>query len=452
MQAILDRLTGASPATRLPASAFSEPWRTIYARVRHVPNRAAAERLIAHATRDLLLHHGATVTLLNRLPPDDAFASFPPFEQLSRGLPPVDWLWPSWIPRGMLTLFGAAPGVGKSLVALDLARRIIHGQPFPDGAPVPCPGANVLLVDAEGAPTLLKQRVQAWQIDGDRLFLMRPPEPARLIDLSDPLQQLLLIEMVAALRPPFVIVDSLAAATSHGETSLKGARKVLGFLSDLAARAQLALLIIHHLRKRARSSQVAPSPRVAADDLRGSSHISAAARSVLALSLVPASPAPPPSLEAALAGPLSISATSSPTRLDGPRRLEVVKTNLCRPPSPLRLTFEGDDLPVPTLRYSAWVEPAPPPTHLDLCARWLLQYLADAAAPVKPAAAIQAAAGEGFSRRTLYRARRALAGLIIDLGDHPNDPRKRWTLAPAPPADNCPDPPPRAAPGNDTPP
>ena len=76
----------------------------------------------------------------------------------------------------MLTLFGAAPGAGKSLVALDLARRIIAGEPFPDGAPVPNPGSNVLIVDAEGAPALLNQRAEAWRMDRRRLFLRLAPK------------------------------------------------------------------------------------------------------------------------------------------------------------------------------------------------------------------------------------------------------------------------------------
>ena len=66
--------------------------------------------------------------------------------QIADRFPPVDWLWPSWIPRGMLTLLGGAPGVGKSLVALDLARRIIHNDPFPDGAP--CPVFDILTPNA----------------------------------------------------------------------------------------------------------------------------------------------------------------------------------------------------------------------------------------------------------------------------------------------------------------
>ena len=140
---------------------------------------------------------------------------YPSLQEMSSRFPPVDWLWPSWIPRGMLTLLGADPGVGKSLVALDLARRIIHGEPFPDGAPVTCPGSNVLIVDAEGAPTLLNQRAQAWDIDSTRLYLMLSPDRTGFIDLSQGEQLILLSRMIGNIRPSLVIVDSLAAGLAE---------------------------------------------------------------------------------------------------------------------------------------------------------------------------------------------------------------------------------------------
>ena len=344
---------------------------------------------------------------------------YPSLHDMSHQFPPVDWLWPSWIPHGMLTLFGAAPGVGKSLVALDLARRIIHGHPFPDGAPGSYRGGEVLIVDAEGAPALLNQRAQAWHIDSRRLCLMLSPDFDGFIDLAQPRQLEQLRRMINDIRPALVVVDSLAAATSSGETSLQGARAILGSLSNLADMFDTAFLVIHHLRKRARSGAAATAPQVAIDDLRGSSHISAAARSVLALSLVPTSPA----------FPLSPSPPPSPLR-----RLEIVKTNLCSHPPPLALHLEGENVPVPTLRYSAWVEPPPQPTQLDLRAQWLLQFLAAAGAPVKPVDVVRAAAGEGFPRATLYRARQALTGRVMDLGNSPHDPNKRWTLAAEPTA------------------
>ncbi len=367
---------------------------------------------------------------------------YPSLHDLSGRFPPVDWLWPSWIPRGMLTLLGAAPGVGKSFVALDLARRLIHGEPFPDGAPVLQPGSNVLIVDAEGAPALLNWRAQAWGLDSSHLYLMLSPDRTGFIDLSQGKQLIQLGRMIGNIRPALVVVDSLAAATSRGETSLQGARDILGALSGMARQAHIALLVIHHLRKRVRSGLPASNSQVAIDDLRGSSHISAAARSVLALSLSRAHEGaiegPVLSSSPALEGPAEGSPEASPSLPLSPspplsvtRRLQVVKTNLCRHPPPLALRFQGDAVAVPTLHYSEWVDPPSPPAQLDLCAEWLLQFLAAAGQPVKPRDVIQAAIEEGFPQRTLYRARKLLASRIMDIGNSVRDPNKRWTLASA---------------------
>jgi hypothetical protein len=441
MQAIVDRLTGGgltgAPSHAPPdPSALQEPWRTIYRHVTPAADRADAETILRNATTGLHNRRQLTQRLAALLPADAAFHPLPSLHDLAESFPPVEWLWPSWIPNSMVTLFGAAPGAGKSLVALDLARRIIAGQPFPDGTPVPCPGSNVLIVDAEGAPDLLNQRAKAWGIDRRRLFLMLSPDVTGLVNLADTTQQLRLVKMCGQLRPALVIIDSLAAATARSETSLEGARIILGSLTLIARKLRLALLVIHHLRKRATSRWSAAAPQIAPGDLRGSSHLSAAARSVIALSL----PAPLPTASPLPApGPASPHPTSpAPTStaslpLFGEmRRLEVIKTNLCRRPPPLGLLLEGDGFSVPTLRYTPYVETLAPPSQLDLCARWLLEFLAAAGAPVRPADVVRAAREVGFSRRTLYRARQILAGAIVDLGNSPHDPHKRWTLPTVP--------------------
>ncbi|MBI3469537.1 MAG: AAA family ATPase [Planctomycetes bacterium] len=44
---------------------------------------------------------------------------------------PVSWLWKGIVPQGRVTLLAGDPGVGKSLVTLDLAARVSAGAPFP---------------------------------------------------------------------------------------------------------------------------------------------------------------------------------------------------------------------------------------------------------------------------------------------------------------------------------
>jgi hypothetical protein len=75
--------------------------------------------------------------------------------EIADDLPPITWFWSDWIPNGMITLLGSAPGIGKSFFALDLARRVIHGMAFPDGSATPRPGAAVIYVDAELVPQMM---------------------------------------------------------------------------------------------------------------------------------------------------------------------------------------------------------------------------------------------------------------------------------------------------------
>jgi hypothetical protein len=56
--------------------------------------------------------------------------------------PRLHWLWPRRIPLGCLTLIVGQPGLGKSLLAVDLAARISAAGPWPDdGAFAPDPPA-----------------------------------------------------------------------------------------------------------------------------------------------------------------------------------------------------------------------------------------------------------------------------------------------------------------------
>ena len=46
----------------------------------------------------------------------------------------VRWLWPGRIPLGKITLLSGDPGLGKSLMTLDLAARVTRGAAMPEAA------------------------------------------------------------------------------------------------------------------------------------------------------------------------------------------------------------------------------------------------------------------------------------------------------------------------------
>src|SRR4051812_45980782 len=73
----------------------------------------------------------------------------------------VDWLWPGRLALGKLAMLDGDPGLGKSLVTLDLCARLTPGRPFPDGSPGTRP-RNVLVLNGEdGAEDTIRPRLQA---------------------------------------------------------------------------------------------------------------------------------------------------------------------------------------------------------------------------------------------------------------------------------------------------
>ena len=251
-------------------------------------------------------------------------------------------------------------------------------------------------------PQILSERARLWQMDTSRLYLMRPA--GRLfIDFGDGADRDRLVEMALQLQPALIVVDSLSSISSKGENNVEDVRELLGFLNQLALDAQCGLLLIHHLRKRV------PLPMMdtlTVDDFRGSSHIIAMSRSVMGLSIVQ---------------------TGAEPDRNGPRRLEIVKTNLARYPEPFGMQFVPMHPKGVLIQYSA----QPPqayrqPTKTDECSEWLLRTL-DEAGPLKPQEIVERAEAEGFSQRTVYRSREKLGGQIVDTEGHKH-PENRWAL------------------------
>jgi len=348
IQAIANRLAGL-PATvgargkPLKAAAFSEPWKTCWkaldkavpgqehsALIRAAGNFPDGERVI-----------GAILSAR----PGDRLGRFLRLDELADSLPEIEWVWPGWVPRGMITLLGSAPGAGKSFVALDLARRVLQWEGFPDDlTPGPSPGtgegralpescpplprrscvgegwgegqACVIYVDAEAVPQLLNERARSWQMEVSHLHLLLP-EPGDMVDFGSAAYRDRLVDMAAELSPELIIVDSLSSVSSKSENNVEDVRTILGFLNELAQDFNSGLLLLHHLRKG--SNLQLKSWELSLDDFRGSSHIVAMARSVIGLSVIP---------------------TQAGQGRNGPRKLEIIKTNLGAYPEPLGFEFE----------------------------------------------------------------------------------------------------------------
>lgn len=402
VQAIRDLYAGLK--IKATARDFQGPWRQCYDAIVGAKDGQQHQALITalehERDRDFIL---ATI-LAGKVEGRDAYLQFPSLEEIAVDLQPVSWLWPNWIPLGMLSLLGAVPGAGKSYLALDLTRLIISGMPFPDGTPCPRAGANCIYVDAEVIPQLINERAEAWQMNRKRLFLMLP-DPNELIDFSNEKYREMLIEMAHAKAPALIVIDSLSSVSSKGENNVEDVRQVLGFLNAVANDFQCAVLIVHHLRKRGALPLLDTDLTI--DDFRGSSHIIAMSRSVMGLSIVQTGP---------------------DTDRNGPRKLEVIKTNLARYPDPVGVEFVPLHPSSVFLKYTRDTpEQYKAPTEVDECAAWLLQTLTENGEPMKPKDLVELAAGE-YSERMVYRARKQLGGQVVNT-DGRHSPKNRWALA-----------------------
>lgn len=324
----------------------------------------------------------------------------PSLKDLAPDLAPIEFLWPGWLPLGMLSLLGGDPGAGKSLLALDLARRVIMGGKFPDGSPITDPRRNVIYVDAENVPRLLNERADAWQIPKEFLFLMLPAGDSTMLYLDMEEEQERLFELCGDLDPAMVVIDSLGAASSRGENAVEEVREILGFLNTVAADFNAVMLLNHHLAKRND-----PYALVRLRDFRGSGHIGAMARSVLGISVVQTSENPQ----------------------DEAKRLDLVKTNLGLKPDPIGLEIgQAEDGSV-TFGYGEPPIPYRSASKMEQCADWILEILEEADEPVKVGEILEMAMEEGFSRATVFRARKYLGDEVMNTEGR-SSPNNMWVL------------------------
>ena len=161
------------------------------------------------------------------------------------GIPyePPAFLVEGLLPQGLHLLAGA-PKIGKSWLALWLCLRVAQGQPLWNFATCPCEVLYLCLEDSF-------QRIQ------NRLFDLTEEAPPTLhfAVMSEQLRSGLVEQMEQFLREHpatgLVVIDTLQRIRSAGSEANPYASdyRDIGVLKALADRHNIAVLLIHHLRK-----------------------------------------------------------------------------------------------------------------------------------------------------------------------------------------------------------
>ena len=158
---------------------------------------------------------------------------------------PVSWLWPGWIPQGSVTVLDGGPGVGKTLITLDLAARVSTGHTMPDGQPGPGKPAAVVLVTGDDVRRTVMPRLDVVGADMTRID-HSPRDGDRLptdADLGA------IFGAVVAAKARLVVLDPLLPIVPPSGASCtdQDLRSMLAKLARLAARTRTAVLVTRDL-------------------------------------------------------------------------------------------------------------------------------------------------------------------------------------------------------------
>lgn len=185
------------------------------------------------------------------------------------------WLWPGRLPLGYLTVLAGETGAGKSTTALHFVGATLGQWPWPDGSAPEIISETVLWVESESRQGMLAGRARGWSLPLERIRLPGV-DGFDEVDLGAPNAAAQLGRLAAKAKARLVVVDSLSGAHGLDENS-SAMRLLLKDFTTLARDQQLAILPLHHVRKR----QMGEGPEITLDRVRGSSTLVQLAVSVL---------------------------------------------------------------------------------------------------------------------------------------------------------------------------
>jgi hypothetical protein len=171
----------------------------------------------------------------------------------------VQWLWPGRVPLGKITVLDGDPGLGKSLVTIDLAARVTRGRVMPDGSPGIAGGGGVVLLSAEDdAADTVRPRLDVAAADVARVLILHAapahdPATGEIVPRAFVLPRDIdiLEAAIQRIEARLVVIDPLMAYLDSSVNSWRDhdVRAALAPLSALAARMGTAVLILRHLNK-----------------------------------------------------------------------------------------------------------------------------------------------------------------------------------------------------------
>lgn len=166
--------------------------------------------------------------------------------------PGVPWLVEGLWPEQGVGFLGGHPKACKSWLALDIALSVASRTAVLGVFAVERGGA-VLLFAAEDSPAMVRARFQGMAAQR-KLALSEVPIQLVLengLRLESARDQARLRATLEELRPVLLVLDPFVRMTGIDENSAQEVSRVLAFLRELQRGLELAILVVHHVRKSA---------------------------------------------------------------------------------------------------------------------------------------------------------------------------------------------------------
>lgn len=166
----------------------------------------------------------------------------------------VKWVVKDLFAKKLVSVIFSEPGVGKTILAMDIAAKLTRGEATFNYYRVERP-MKVLYFQGDFPNTIMKNRLkQMFYNPDDKYFKLVNRYEAESkgisIDLTNEQGQENLKTLLEGYKPDFVIFDTFISFFDGDENKQKDVKEPIDFLRKLTSNYDCSILLCHHSRKR----------------------------------------------------------------------------------------------------------------------------------------------------------------------------------------------------------
>lgn len=170
------------------------------------------------------------------------------------------WLWHSHIPLGKISVIDGDPGLGKSLISLDIAACLSTARPMPNSATVDVsePAGSVFLSAEDDPEDTIQPRLALAGADLDRVVLLQSVRHEDGLSMPTVADLNAIRLGIKAVDAKLVVIDPLMAYLPAETNSYRDqdVRRSLAPLAALASEMNVSVLVIRHLNKTSNNNPI----------------------------------------------------------------------------------------------------------------------------------------------------------------------------------------------------